>query len=163
MSEVLEGLNVYPDNMLLELVESRGCYASDEAKEVLKELAEARIPEEECYRIVQLASFNVFEPSSGALAIRENPPTSYEQAGQLLLRAASDFGTPYVTIRELIARARLRVSPELEADETAVARWNKALDELFADDRNVDRWNGVFEPAHLLRHEPFLYKQLLGE
>ena len=65
MSRVLAGLVVYPDNMLLEIIDSRGCYASNEAKEVLRQLGvQYGLTTEDAYRIIQLAAFNVFEPTA---------------------------------------------------------------------------------------------------
>lgn len=65
MKQVISGLKVYPDNMLQEVHEARGVYASAEAKEFLKEkLAPLGGGYEDAYRIVQLACFNVFEPKN---------------------------------------------------------------------------------------------------
>ena len=165
MSEVLEGLRVYPDNMLLELAESRGCYASDEAKEWLKELGVnmGLLTEDECYRIIQLASFDVFAPTPEAQAIRENPPVSHEQAGQLLVLARVIYSSPYISIQEIVSQGLLRVSPELAATEEDVARWNAALQQIFTSVENQSQWDEIFQPAYLLRHEAVLFKEILGQ
>ena len=72
MKRVLEGLVVYPNNMLQEIHESRGCYASSHAKEILKRLG---FDFNEAYRIVQLAAFNAFESSR-----EEELPKSFDEA-----------------------------------------------------------------------------------
>jgi adenylosuccinate lyase len=61
LTGVLNGLVVYPQNLLWEVVETRGTYAASKAKEVLKLWSKGRLTSEDCYRIVQLASFNAFE------------------------------------------------------------------------------------------------------
>src|SRR6185436_1031469 len=74
MTKILTGLKVNPDLMALELEESRKCYASDEAKERLKEIAQPfGLSGEEAYRIVQLACFNIFEPDPKAKQMRDVP------------------------------------------------------------------------------------------
>ena len=64
LTGVLSGMKVYPDNMLRELLDLRGCYAAAEAKEFLKEHgAVYELSAQDAYDIVQLAAFNVFEPN----------------------------------------------------------------------------------------------------
>ncbi len=163
LTQVTSGLKVYPDNMLWELVQSRGCYAASQAKEVLKTMGEELWNDaEEPYRIVQLAAFNVFEPSQKAKRMREFPETSFAFAENFLM-APHSFETECVTIQEVIVRGRLRVSDELDADEAVVQRWNRILDSIFADERNRDQWTEIFRPAVLLAHESAIFAALLGE
>jgi adenylosuccinate lyase len=57
-TRVAKGLVVYPDTMLQEIVESRGTYASNHAKEFLVERAlKHGLKREEVYRLVQHACF----------------------------------------------------------------------------------------------------------
>ena len=88
MIRLIKNLSVYPDNMLLEIIESRGCYASSEAKYFLKELGVSYgLTSEEAWKIIQLASFNVFEPTEEAKRMRETLPESFTETDELFLKA----------------------------------------------------------------------------
>lgn len=157
MTLVLNGLKVYPDNMLKEINESRGVYASSEAKEFLKTQG---LSHEAAYRIVQLASFNVFEPNSDRSAIRENVPTSFAEANSYL-RMISRFKPEKITsIEDFIPRAELQVSESLDASWDDVDNYNAVLRKLFAHKEIVSEWHRLFTPEHLLQHEKFLFEQM---
>lgn len=164
MERVLEGLVVYPDNMLLEIVESRGCYASSEAKELLKEMGlPFGLTSEEAYRIVQLAAFNVFEPRGGVKKFRENLSSSFAEADQTLCEFKRLPSPKAISIQEIIAKAKLKVSSELENSEEDVFRWNGILKQIFRNKENLEHWNVIFLPSYLLRNEGKLYQEILGE
>lgn len=164
MTKVLGGLVVYPDNMLLEIVESRGCYASNEAKEFLKEEgAKFGLSHEDAYRIIQLAAFNAFAPSDRALSARRNIPQSLADA-DLALRDAGLFplGSEVVSIRELISLGKLVSMPDqLEATNDVVWQWNKLLGEIFSNHSVLEQWRRIFEPSYLLKNETTLYREIL--
>lgn len=163
MKKVIEGLMVYPDQMLLEIVESRGCYASSEAKEVLKELGVLfGLSAEESYRIVQLAAFNAFQPDEKIKKIRENPAQSLAEADKMLEDFMQMPRREIVSIREIISQGILEVSPQLEAKEEDIQRWNQILKEIFSESANKDRWKKIFQPSFLLRNEDKLYQEILG-
>lgn len=169
MNYVLSGLVVYPDMMLREVVESRGCYASSEVKEFLKEKLlplSYGIDSEQVYRIVQLAAFLLFEPHERERELRQTEPTSLDDADGLLEKAwciKPSCASP-ISIREFLPRGGLRPLPEqLEAAEEDVARWKKALNEVFSDHQNLAEWNGLFNPSNLLKNEAKLYWEILGE
>jgi len=163
MTKVLDGLVVYPDNMFLEIVESRGCYAASEAKEFLKRYGERHgLTVEECYRIVQVAAFNVFEPPEEIEIIRRNLPTSLERADALFASFQTLQRETPVSIRDIIAKGELRVSPQLDIKEEDIQRWNRILKEIFRYETVRVSWAEVFTPSHLLKNEEFLYKQVLG-
>jgi adenylosuccinate lyase len=163
MTRVLQGLVVYPDNMLLEIIESRGTYASDEAKELLKKLGEPfGLTVEECYRIVQVAAFNAFEPPEEIEIIRRNLPTSLEQTDALFASFQTLQRETPVSIRDIIAKGELRVSPQLDIKEEDIQRWNRILKEIFRDETACVSWAEIFIPSHLLKNEEFLYKQVFG-
>ena len=163
MTKVLSGLVVYPDNMLLEIIESRGCYASSAAKEVLKKLGEPfGLTVEECYRIIQLAAFNVFEPSKEIERIRENLPASLEHADTIFVNFQILQREKPVSIRDIIAEGKLRVSPQLSATEQDVQRWNEILKQIFSNPTYRGIWNGIFLPSNLLQNETILYQKILG-
>jgi adenylosuccinate lyase len=165
LTGVISGLKVYPDNMLKELVASRGCYAASQAKEVLKELGGDKWSDvEEAYRIVQLAAFNVFEPNERAKHMRQNPESSFEMADGFLSAGQLDaLESSYVHVRDLIMKGDLRVTEELEATSEQVERWNGILMEIFKTKENRVRWYEIFYPSVLLKHESILFKEILGE
>jgi adenylosuccinate lyase len=157
MNLVLSDLKVYPDNMLQEIYESRGVYASSEAKEFLKTQG---LSHEAAYRIVQLASFNVFEPGTGRLAIRETIPASFGEANNSLKVVSHLKSEKIVSIEDFIPRASLRVSENLDATWGDVDNYNAVLHQLFSDKEIVNKWHKLFSPEYLLKHEKFLYEQM---
>lgn len=86
MMKVLKGLVIYPDNMLLQIVKTRGCYASADAKEfILEKGAKFGLAKQDAYRIVQLAAFNIHEPTEERKKYREQLPASIDEADSSLL------------------------------------------------------------------------------
>lgn len=163
MTKVLTGLVVYPENMLLEIIESRGCYASSAAKEALKKLGEPfGLTVEECYRIIQLAAFNVFEPSKEIERIRENLPVSLDHADTIFVNFQVLKRETPVSIRNVIADGLLRVSQQLGATEKDVQRWNEILKQIFSNPTYRGIWNAIFLPSNLLQNETVLYQNILG-
>ena len=157
------GLRVYPDVMLQEIIESRGCYAAGEAKEVLKEFGVGfGLSSEEAYRIVQLAAFNAFQPTGIAREIRENPLISFAEADKWLKRFKNAPPAPLNSIQEIIAQARLRVSEDLEATPDDIQRWNGILDLIFRVQEYCERWNQIFSPSYLLQNEARLFQEVFG-
>lgn len=166
MVKILKGLQVYPDQMMVEITESRGTYATSVAKEILKELAAEHLPSrgltpEDCYRMLQLAAANAFEPSAQALELREQPPASLAEA-QTKLQDLLPL-PEVISIQTLVLQARLRTSNQLAADADTVARWNRCLAAIFESRDAQAKWNEVFEFEYLLRNEGTLYEKILGK
>jgi adenylosuccinate lyase len=160
IAKMLVGLKVYPDNMMRELVESRGTYAASQAKEVLKDMGgQGWIDAEEAYRLIQLAAFNIMRPSAAAKDMREQLAKSFSLADQFLVRPES-FASPYITIKEVIERAELEPQEELEATPEQVERWNTILREIFSEDDNRRKWDNIFKPSVLLANEETLYRKI---
>lgn len=163
LTGVLDGLVVYADNMMWEVVDSRGCYASGEAKDFLRErVAAFGLASEDAYRMVQLAAFNAFEPSVDELELRTNLTGSFEGAKAWLLFFQKNQRKPPVSIQHIIINGQLRVSSDLDVSSNDVQHWNGILKQIFADSTNLSKWNEIFTPAYLLRHEATLYKEILG-
>ncbi len=164
MIKVMEGLKVYPDNMLLEIYESRGCYASAEAKEFLKERGiQYNLDAEDGYRIIQLAAFNAFDPQKERKMIRETIPTSFAEVDNLLNRFRFISEPLVVSIEDRIINCELyAMTDQLAADEKIVANWNSILGKIFSDENNRIEWHKRFQPSYLLRNETKLYKEILG-
>ena len=165
LDKVLSGLKVYPDNMLWEIINSRGCYAAAQAKDWLKEngLA-AGIDEESAYRIVQLASFNAHSPSDWASDLREAPCGSLMQADEKLEKFDEWSVTDAVSysIEDIISLGGLRRSEQLEAGEEKIDGWNESLQKLFSDEKKKKDWAKLFKPSYLLRNEPYLFQKIIG-
>lgn len=157
MKRVLGGLVVYPDNMLKEIYDSCGCYASNQAKEILKEFIDV----EDAYKIVQLAAFNAFEPKKEVMMIRKKTPRSFNEADELAMMDPDVFYENPISIKEIISKGKLRVSPQLESPEKNVEAWNKKLQEVFQNPENVNCWDQIFRPSYLLKDEETLYRQIL--
>ena len=165
MNKVLSGLVVYPDNMMLEIIESCGCYASNAAKEFLKERAlTVGLTVEEAYRIVQLAAFNAFQPNSMAQGIREHWSEelgNYGQAEECMNRLAATDWRRRTSIKEIIALGNLKIAPELEASQDDVNRWNTALGCLFSNSEIKYEWEKLFTLRYHLKHEHVLFGAVL--
>lgn len=163
MNQVISGLKVYPDNMLEEVYEARGVYASAEAKEFLKErLAPLGGGYEDAYRIIQLACFNVFQPEAQRLYLRTSIASSYEGAKNALKRLSELKIQKPLSIENFILRAELEVHEALEADEKTVHQYNEWLRMIFSDPEEVIEWMEIFEPEYLLQHEHYLFSQIIG-
>jgi len=164
MTRVLKDLVVYPDNMLLEIIDSHGCYASSEAKEVLRKLGvKYGLTTEDAYRIIQLAAFNAFEPTTEENELRINPPISLGLADMLLQKFQYEgWIKSKISIQEIIFYGKLRTSSQLEATEEDVQKWNQILKQIFAEPANEKRWNQIFLPSYLLKNEDKLYQEIIG-
>jgi adenylosuccinate lyase len=163
LNGVLTGLQVYPDNMLAEVYESRGVYASSEVKEFLKD----HLPElsyEDVYRIVQLASFNVFEPSLERLAIRDSIAGSLIDSRYLLKMETglAPSAETIVSIRDFIPQAKLRPTDSLDISPQQVVNYNQALRNLFFVPTVRQHWSAIFTPEFLLKNEGKLYQEILN-
>ncbi|MCX6745549.1 MAG: lyase family protein [Candidatus Parcubacteria bacterium] len=165
MKKIVEGLQVFPDNMMIEIINSRGCYASEDAKDWLKEHgAELGLSHEDAYRIVQLAAFNVHEVSLYRQNLRANPSDSFEKAEKTLntmyeqLRHASD--NAHTGIDDVIMDGKLTYTAELDITPEEIERWNTILNELFDDFKNIESFKEIFSIKYQLRNEHFLFEEL---
>lgn len=163
---VLEDLRVYPENMLLEVYESRGVYASSEVKEFLKErVAGFGLDYEDAYRMVQLACFNVFTDFSRIASWKIE---SFDEANQALVNFKALQGTvladtKIVSIEEFIPMACLCVSEDLDISSAQVHQYNNCLRIIFDMKDQLEEWHEIFKPEFLLKHQDVLYKKILGE
>ena len=162
MIKVLDGLQVYPDNMMLEIILSRGCYASEDAKDWLKDkFAALGLAHEDAYRIAQLASFQAHQISADRKKIREAEISSHEHADQVLQTKADILIVPadeINSIESIIELADLRPLEELDIDQARVDIWNRALEQIFSSKENQQSWKQLFTIAYQLRGEPAIYK-----
>lgn len=164
MTKVLEGLRVYPDNMLLEIYESRGCYASAEAKKFLKEKGtDYGLAAEDAYRIIQLAAFNVFDPPAEIREVRNYSPSSFVEADTLLTRFLKISRAPVASIEGLVWEGALYSMPDqLDISRETVQHWNYCLRQMFLNSENLSDWRNLFTPSYLLQNEAKLYQEILG-
>ncbi len=153
MRKVLGGLVVFPNNMLREVINLRGCYVSGHVASFLKENG---FPVEEAYRMVQLAAFNAFEDKETTIQ------KSLEFADSIICGDKKIFRQKSTSIREIISQGTLRVSSELGAAEKKIEEWNSLLKKLFANQDILNSWNQIFKPSHSLRNEKYLYQEILG-
>jgi len=169
MEKILSGLRVYPDNMLQEIINSRGTYAAGEVKEFLKKhLADTALTYEDIYRLVQLACFNVFEISPERLAIRNTLAASYDEAMVKLSELGKLPAEKNISIMDLIKDGNLRVSDQLAITQDQVNVFNRLLQNLFhSQSGQIDldilfEWVAIFSPAHLLKNEETLFANVIG-
>lgn len=164
-TKVLEGLTVYTEHMMQDVIDTRGTWASVAVKKFLREyLLPFGISAEDAYRITQLAAFNVHRPSPLAISIRENPPQSFEQADRMLDDVATQvFPQKYPSIDILIARAGLSVDPQLDATQEQVDKWNKTLMGLFSTNGTAEQsWMNIFCVENRLKSENLLFEKIFS-
>ncbi len=163
MDKILSGLRVYPDNMMREIINSCGCYAADEATDILKKLGISYgITHDDAYRIVQLAAFNIEEANEEEKQARENLSQSFAELDNLYRKFQNIPPKAQVSIQCVISSAKLKASSELAATEKDIARWNQILEQIFRNPKNIKRWDGIFLPSHILENEKTLYAEILG-
>ncbi len=159
---ILTGLKVYPDNMLREVQASCGTYAAGAAQNQLKQmLAGFGVGDKVGYQIIQLAAFNLFEPTPQDVLVRQLPPSSMTVADDILQQSWAPHRQ--LSLQDYVPRAELRVSSDLQVGVEQVEQWNGLLRQVFAEPSNRDRWNNVFRPSNLLANESVLYREILGE
>jgi len=164
MTRVLKDLTVYPDNMMREIINSRGCYASTEVKKFLAEKGvNFGLSAEEAYRIVQLAGFNAFSPSPRDIQIRQRLPISLMEADCVLSTFRERQSVEQISIEDIITEAKIEVSPELAARLEEVNKWNDILKRIFQDNANLVAFCHNFSISYLLRNEEIIFKEILGK
>lgn len=160
MGKVLANPKVYPENMMREIVETRGTYAASKAKEVLKQHGEFHgLPAEEAYRIVQLAAFNLLYSGADQRVYMSLESADKALEADLKLKER-DFS---LTIREIILDGKLVVCPDLKPDVEQVKKWNETLKAMFQAAGPRHDWNEVFKLSNLLKGEKVLWADILGE
>ncbi|MDD5341092.1 MAG: lyase family protein [Patescibacteria group bacterium] len=158
MASVLERLQVFPDHMMLEIDNSHGCYASEEAKELLKEFGLI----DEAYKIVQLAAANVHEHGQVLSDYRKQLQASsvegYPDIDDAVLLGKHYRSEEVDSINRVISQGDLRPAEALGHSEETVSAWNKKLKEIFADPKKLEKWNEVFTITFQLRNESFIFE-----
>ncbi|OHA18759.1 MAG: hypothetical protein A2664_04605 [Candidatus Taylorbacteria bacterium RIFCSPHIGHO2_01_FULL_46_22b] len=169
MIRVVNGLNVYADNLAREIANMRGLYAGSVAKELLAEWLKDRFDAEEVYRMVQLAGMNITEPKGVAAKYRAcNAPKSPDEADKWTETMCLTVWNPPPedkpdTLELIIPTGGLRPSPILDIAPETISEWNKALRTLVTDNEKMQRWSEIFKPSHWFRHEEDQYQRVLGE
>ncbi len=160
IKKALKRLVVYPDNMWEEIYNSCGCFATNQAKEKLKEFG---FDSKEAYRAIQLAAFIVFESRKTRKTIRERIPTSFYEAEESFTKGVimDAFSKENNSIREVISSGLLRVSMSLAVTDEEVQKWNDELKKIFKDPQKLKSWKEIFKPSYLLRREEALFRQVL--
>jgi len=159
----VNGLQVYPDNMIMEIINSRGCYASEDAKDWLKEHgAEFGLSHEDAYRIVQLAAFNAHHVSLFRQNLRQGKIESYVQAEEVFAKVKEHVAhvNSYDHLAVIIANGNLIFSDELGLSEDDVSKWNEILRKIFMIKENVESFKEIFTITYQLREEETLFEEL---
>lgn len=162
MRKIFGGMVIYQDHMVQEIQDSRGTYASDEAKNFLAaKCSEHGMEFEVAYRIMQLASFNALSPSGDWASVRAQVSTNLTEVDDLI--ANYPPARDWVSIQGLIASASLTSEPQLEVTSEQAAKWNTLLADIFADENTRSEWDSLFKASHLLRNEASLFQQIIGK
>lgn len=165
MTNVIEGLRVYPDNMFRQVIDSRGTYAAALAKDFLREHGEAvGLSTDDAYRIVQLAAFNAFKPNPWSREMRETVQGDFKAVDEMVFSGIPTYDSfESMNIREIIFGSRLEVSPDLAATPEQVSRWNERLHTIFSVRDNGQKWRDLFRPSTILKNEHVLFEEILGD
>ncbi len=159
IEKILDGLVIYPANMLREIRASCGTYAASKAKTLLAEwIGPYGLNAETAYRIVQLAATNAFETTG----LKELEFATLSDADTNFSYVCAIQSSPVPSIERIIGNGELSPSRALAADETTVASWNEALKRVFADEANRVAWADIFKPSYWLRNERYQFEQLLS-
>jgi len=166
MINVMTNLKVYPDNMLREIFETRGCYASSEAKEFIRDLGVKHgLEGDDGYNIIQLAAFMAHGPTAIQKNLREKLPASLAEMDSLanlqgvIMAIGAD---PELNIQNIIQQGRLKTIPDLEITEEEVEKWNGALLKIFSSPENCARWDELFKLSTLLKNEKRLFYEVFN-
>ncbi|OGY41890.1 MAG: hypothetical protein A2Y82_05565 [Candidatus Buchananbacteria bacterium RBG_13_36_9] len=163
MTRVIEKLLIFNDNMLLEIINSKGCYASEDVKEWLMKKGEPYgLTYEDAYRIVQLAAENAHDVSPYRKALRANPPDSLEAAQKLLQIMDEQFRhacNSYDGIDDIIIGCKLTYTPELGISAEEIERWKSILLKIF-NRETIESFLEIFSIKYQLRNEHFLFEEL---
>jgi hypothetical protein len=161
MVGVLEKLEVYPDNMMLEIIEMHGVYAGLAVRDFLIKMG---FGDQDAYRIVQTAAWMTLRPTPVGAKMREGIQSAEEARRYFdALRSRSDVPVP--SIEEIISAGQLEHIPTLEPTPEQIAGWNQTLRSLFANQDNSTRWTEIFTSAfeRTFKNEDTLFKEVLGE
>ncbi|MEI7792814.1 MAG: lyase family protein [Candidatus Berkelbacteria bacterium] len=159
MAKVIKGLVVYPNRMVMEIAATNGCYAANVAKEQLKEWgASYGLTAENCYRIVQLAAFNLTQ-----LQHDQCKSDSFAEADDLLFAAKLHKPDHEMTIQRVIRFGLLKHCHTLDTSEETIKDWNIKLSAIFDNEDVVSRWNEVFSLEYLLRNEDVIFEKVFDE
>ncbi|MFH1608786.1 MAG: lyase family protein [Patescibacteria group bacterium] len=163
MQKIFSNLTVYRDNMLQEIVDARGTYASSEAKEFLKKHLSGKVGlgYEDCYRLVQLACFNVFEEVN-VIDPENKIPIDLKAADFWLDLQRKRSKKEVISIETIIPAGQLRVSSQLVTTSDDVTHYNELLKELFKEEKLLEEWHELFKPSFLLKNEEILFREILG-
>lgn len=163
LTKVLGGMVVYRDNMMREIIESRGTYASEKAKGFLKE--KLGLSYMDAYRVVQLASFNVMEEQDPVI---KEASSSFADVRANMDQIRSRISSEKITsISDVIMNGELRVTPTLDISLEDVTRFNGILLKHFKafgedGDKTREDWWEVFNPANHVKGEDILYEKILS-
>lgn len=152
IQRVLTGMAVYPDNMYREIDESRGTYASEDAKTFLAEkLAERGFGADVTYRIVQLACWNALPPPR--VASPENLPGNLDEAAGVFWGSRQRaYG-----IDTYLLGGNLEPVAELGIEEELVTEYNRVLRSLFNHIRTRRSFEKLFTIPYQLQGEAALF------
>ena len=163
LTKVLANLEVYPDHMMQEIVDNRGCYASGEAKEFIRDqFALAGLSAEDAYRTVQLASFKVFEPSVRSMTLRQKSPESLILADKALEFISGVAIRNLDSLAGVLEQGDLSSIIGLDVSEKQIVRLNNSLREIFRNSAMAQEFVKLFKPSYWMRNEAILYKEILG-
>lgn len=164
LTKVIDGLNVYPDQMMREIVASAGTYASNAAKTFLAERGkEFGITSKDAYGIVRLASHIAFAPSLAELKIRNVFRTGVEDADgdlALLLKDHRELSTVIVSIEDIIMGNSLHAMEDIGVNSETSERWNLQIFNMFASENIRNEWHALFKPSRGMKNEAHSFRQV---
>ncbi|MFZ3074275.1 MAG: lyase family protein [Minisyncoccales bacterium] len=148
MQRVLEGLKLYPKNMMRQIIESKQAYASEAAKEFLAKRGEKYgLSRSEAYDLVKLAATSLFDADLVEDSTISDSVGTVAQAVVMLgkVKATYTQSATILGLEDIIRDALLNTSPNLDISATTVAKYKGILQKMFEDEEIREAWPHCFD------------------
>ena len=161
LSNVLEKLEVYPDNMMREIDDAHGTYAGLAARDFLIKIG---FNDQEAYRIIQTAAWMTLRPTAVGEQMRKGVSSASEavQFFSAVHKERRNIVVP--SIQEIIGEHRLEFISSLEPTVEQINEWNRNLQLYFTRAQIAMSWDEIFDSAFVrtFKNEQILYKDALS-
>lgn len=159
---VVNGMVVYRDHMMDEIIAMRGTEWAEAAKEFLvRHGFDYGITRDIAYAIVKQASHQAFYPMNAITkGIRTQIPQDEEGAITDYWRYTKQPRSEMGSIKNIIAEARLIQLSTIEVDRAIILQWNELLKEMFKNSEIRNAWQEVFNIQRIFAPQEILRQKI---